>query len=76
MAMPYRMKIIIPINDSAYNQELAEVARSVAPPDLQVDVSNITQGNTSIESRWDRMINAPHVVELAIQAQNAAACQV
>lgn len=70
MAMPYRMKIIIPINDSAYNQELAEVARSVAPPDLQVDVSNITQGNTSIESRWDRMINAPHVVELAIQAQN------
>ena len=70
MAMPYRMKIIIPINDSAYNQELADVARSVAPPDLQVDVSNITQGNTSIESRWDRMINAPHVVELAIQAQN------
>ena len=70
MAMPYRMKIIIPINDSAYNQELAEVARSVAPPDLQVDVSNIIQGNTSIESRWDRMINAPHVVELAIQAQN------
>ena len=70
MVMPYRMKIIIPINDSAYNQELAEVARSVAPPDLQIDVSNITQGNTSIESRWDRMINAPHVVDLAIQAQN------
>ena len=70
MVMPYRMKIIIPINDAAYNEELAGVARSAAPPDLQIDVTNITQGNTSIESRWDRMVNAPYVVELAIQAQN------
>ncbi len=69
MAMPFKMKIIIPINDSAYNQELAEVARSVAPPDLEVDVTNITQGNSSIESRWDRMVNAPYVVDLAIEAQ-------
>lgn len=70
MAADFRMKIIIPINDAAYNQELAELARGAAPPDLDIDVENIGAGNASIESRWDRMTNAPHVVDLAVKAEH------
>jgi len=69
MTDKYKMKIIIPINDGAYNQELKEVAQSVAPPDLEIEVDNIKAGNTSIESRWDRMTNAPHVVDLVVEAE-------
>lgn len=69
MTAKYRIKIIIPINDNAYNQELAQVAQSVAPPDLEIVVDNIKQGTTSIESRWDRMTNAPHVVDLVVEAE-------
>lgn len=65
----YKMKIIIPINDNAYNQELKEVAQSVAPVDLDIVVDNIKKGNTSIESRWDRMTNAPHVVDLVVESE-------
>lgn len=64
-----KIKVIIPINDSAYNTELKEVVMQVAPPDVTIDVDNIKAGNTSIESRWDRMTNAPHVVDMAIQAE-------
>ncbi|MAR89536.1 MAG: racemase [Pseudomonadales bacterium] len=63
------MKIIIPINDSAYNAEMTQLAQAAAPPDVRVEVANITQGNSSIESRWDRMVNAPYVVELALAAE-------
>lgn len=69
MQYAHKIKIIIPINDSAYNQELREVAQSVAAPDVLIEVDNIKQGNTSIESRWDRMINAPHVVNMVVQAE-------
>jgi Asp/Glu/hydantoin racemase len=65
-----KIKIIIPINDPSYNDELIEVAMQVAPPDLRIDVDNIKAGHTSIESRWDRMTNAPHVVEAVIQAES------
>ena len=65
----HKIKIIIPINDSAYNHELKEVAQSVAPADLEITVDNIKGGHTSIESRWDRMTNAPYVVDLVIDAE-------
>lgn len=41
----------------------------VAPPDLYIEVDNIKKGNISIESRWDRMINAPHVVDMVVHAE-------
>ena len=69
MEKRYKMKIIIPINDSAYNEELKEVAQTVAPSDLDIVVENITSGNTSIESRWDRMTNAPYVVDLVVKSE-------
>jgi Asp/Glu/hydantoin racemase len=69
MEKRYKMKIIIPINDAAYNEELKKVAESVAPPDLDITVENITSGNTSIESRWDRMTNAPYVVDLVVKSE-------
>lgn len=69
MEHKYKVKVIIPINCADYNEELLEVIKQVTPPDLVVEVDNITAGNTSIESRWDRMINAPHVVEMVAQAE-------
>lgn len=65
----YRMKIIIPINDGSYNEELWQVAQTVAPSDLEIVVENIPAGNTSIESRWDRMVNAPYVVDLVVRSE-------
>jgi len=64
-----RIKIIIPINNSSYNQELKDVAMQVASPDVVIDVDNIKAGNASVESRWDRMINAPYVVEMILAAE-------
>ncbi len=69
MDKQYRMKIIIPINDSSYNEELKQVAETVAPSDLSIVVENITAGNSSIESRWDRMTNAPYVVDLVVKSE-------
>ncbi len=66
-----KMKIIIPINNDSYNEELRDVAMSVAPPDLHIEVDNIKRGNASIESRWDKTVNATHVVDMVIQAEEA-----
>ncbi|GAA3926755.1 aspartate/glutamate racemase family protein [Litoribacillus peritrichatus] len=70
MTKPFRMKVIIPINNASYNDELKEVVTAVAPPDLYIEVDNIKAGNTSIESRWDKTVNAPHVVAMVVQAEH------
>lgn len=60
-----RLKIIVPINTSAYNERILSAATSVVGPDVEVTIENITTGTKCIESRYHFTLNGPHVVELA-----------
>jgi allantoin racemase len=41
----------------------------ILTPDVTVDIENIPEGQPCIESRYDSMINAPHVSKLAKKAE-------
>jgi len=67
----YKLRVIIPINCSSYNQEVKDCIDAVCPPDLTVAVTNISQGSDCIECRFDLVTNAPHVVGLVEEAREA-----
>ncbi|NEQ77287.1 MAG: hypothetical protein F6K23_32355 [Okeania sp. SIO2C9] len=50
-----KIKIIVPINNSDFNDEIAQAVEPVLTPDMTVDVENISEGTRSIESRYDIM---------------------
>ncbi|NEP03801.1 MAG: racemase [Okeania sp. SIO2G4] len=64
-----KIKIIIPINNSDFNDEIAQAVEPVLTPDMTVDVENISEGTRSIESRYDSEINAPYVIAQAVKAE-------
>lgn len=62
---PLRICIVAPVATDAYNQRLLDAVRPVMPPDVVVDVRNITQGHNCIEFRVDWLQNGYPVVQLA-----------
>ncbi|NET61394.1 MAG: hypothetical protein F6K47_36295 [Symploca sp. SIO2E6] len=52
-----KIKIIIPINNSDFNDEIALAVEPVLTADMTVDVANISEGNRCIESRYDSEIS-------------------
>lgn len=60
-----RIKIIVPINNDAYNEEVKAVALQVAAPDVEIDVESIDGGSQFIESRYDLAVNTPFVLSKA-----------
>ncbi|WP_296260627.1 MULTISPECIES: aspartate/glutamate racemase family protein [unclassified Pseudomonas] len=60
-----RICILAPVNTDAYNQKLLDAVRSVIPPDVQVEVRNIHQGNPCIENRLNLTENALAVARAA-----------
>ena len=65
MTDKYRMMIIVPVGVDTYNEEIKDDAMSVAPPDLEIDVTNLPAGTPCIESRCDLDTNAPYVIDVA-----------
>ena len=65
----YRVRVIVPIATSQYNDEVREALAPVTPPDFDVDVANIPRGTTDIQGRYDLMVNAPFVYELALESE-------
>ncbi len=65
-----KIRIIIPVNTSAYNETVMETVQTIIPPDVYFDVRHITKGKTHIQNRTDFTINSPHVIELAIETEN------
>lgn len=63
--MSYRIRVIAPVNTDAYNTRILESIQAVLPPDVQVDVQNISSGHDCIQNRWDLAQNIPGVVRLA-----------
>lgn len=68
--MPIKIKIIAPINSNAFNHIIAKAVQPVLNDNISIDVENISKGTSSIQSRFDRTTNAPHVVALAKQAES------
>ncbi len=62
---PYKIRIIVPANTTAFNQRIKDAVKPVIPDDFSVDVKNIDQGNDCIENRYNLTENALAVVNLA-----------
>lgn len=64
-----KIRIIVPITDTQFNDGVKSEASSVAPPDMQIEVVNIQVGPASIESRFAEALAAPGILKLATEAQ-------
>lgn len=64
-----KIRIIVPANTTVFNQRIKDAVLPVLPPDVSVDVVNITAGQPHIQNRTDLTINAPHVIALAKKAE-------
>jgi allantoin racemase len=64
-----KIKIIVPVNTSAFNEAIYSVATSVASPLTSVDIENINEGSPFIEGKYHSAINAPAVIKLAQKAE-------
>ena len=68
---PIRICIIVPANTDQYNQAIKNAVSVVLPPDVTVDVTNISKGNNCIQNRVNLLQNGFPVVELARQIDAA-----
>lgn len=62
---PIRICVLAPVATDAFNARLLQAIAPVIPPDVEVQVRNITQGHNCIENRTDWLQNGYPVVELA-----------
>ena len=60
-----KLKIIIPVNTTAFTSLVYEAIQPVLTPEMKVDCEPINAGTGYIESRADLATNAPHVIALA-----------
>ncbi|HEX7909180.1 MAG TPA: aspartate/glutamate racemase family protein [Paraburkholderia sp.] len=65
MSAPLRICVLVPVNTSQYNDRILKAVAPVVPPDVQVEIRNITQGHPDIENRTNWLQNGMPVVELA-----------
>ncbi|KND56839.1 Hydantoin racemase [Candidatus Burkholderia verschuerenii] len=65
MNNPIRICVLVPVAISRYNPRIMTAIGPVVPPDVQVEVRNITQGHPDIENRLNWLRNGIPVVELA-----------
>lgn len=64
-----KLKIIVPVNTSAFNKQILSAVMPVLPPDFEVDIKNITEGNNCIQNRYNLTQNAMAVIKLAKEAE-------
>jgi len=64
-----KIRIIVPANTTVFNQRIKDAVLPVLPPDVTLDVANITGGQPHIQNRTDLATNAPYVIELAKQTE-------
>jgi allantoin racemase len=63
------IKIIVPVNTSAFNEAILSAAESVSSPLTHIDIENIKEGSAFIEGKYHSALNAPAVVKLAEKAE-------
>jgi len=64
-----KIRVIAPIISDEFNSEILEEASQFKAPDMEIDVVNLSRGPASIESHYDEILAAYHVVELVRQAE-------
>jgi allantoin racemase len=64
-----RIRVIAPIISDVFNEEILKEASQFRGPDMDIDVVNLSKGPASIESHYDEILAAYHVVELVVQAE-------
>ena len=64
-----KIKIVIPVNTSAFNERILNAAQSVASSNTYLEIENITSGNPCIENRYHSALNTLPTVELIQQAE-------
>ncbi|WP_118179762.1 aspartate/glutamate racemase family protein [Paraburkholderia phosphatilytica] len=69
MSAPIRICVLVPVATSAYNDRILKAVTPVVPPDVEVEIRNITQGHPDIENRTNWLENGMPVVELARQIE-------
>ena len=60
-----RICVLVPVATSQYNERILKAIAPVVPPDVSVEIRNITQGHPDIENRTNWLQNGMPVVELA-----------
>jgi allantoin racemase len=62
---PIRICVLVPVATSQFNDRIMQAVAPVVPPDVKVEVRNITEGTPSIENRTNWLQNGMPVVRLA-----------
>lgn len=72
--MAVKIKQVVPVTGDFFMDDatMAYIGKYL-DADTVVELSQISQGQFSIESEYDEVVNAPHVVELCIQAEKEGA---
>ncbi|MFM0377931.1 aspartate/glutamate racemase family protein [Paraburkholderia strydomiana] len=70
MNSPIRICVLVPVATSQYNDCIMKAIAPVVPPDIQVEIRNITEGHPDIENRTNWLQNGMPVVELAQSIAN------
>ncbi|MGC2971763.1 aspartate/glutamate racemase family protein [Paraburkholderia aspalathi] len=65
MHTPIRICVLVPVATNQFNEMIMRAVKPVVPPDVYVEIRNITSGNPSIQNRTNWLQNGIPVVELA-----------
>ena len=65
----FKIRIIIPVNTTAFTDEVINCVQEIIPPDVYFDVKPIEGGIPHIQNRTDFTINSPYVIKLAQQTE-------
>lgn len=64
-----KIRIIVPANTKGFNDDILDSVSSVIPPDFEVDIKNIEEGNNCIENRYNLMQNTMATIKLVQEAE-------
>jgi Asp/Glu/hydantoin racemase len=67
---PVRICVLVPVATAQYNDRIMKAIAPVVPPDVEVEIRNITEGHPDIENRTNWLQNGMPVVELAQSIAN------
>jgi allantoin racemase len=64
-----KIRVIAPILGDVFNEEILRETAQFKAPDTEIDVVNLARGPASIESSYDELLAAYHLVELVKTAE-------
>jgi len=66
-----KIRVVVPIISDVFNDEILKEASQFKCPDMEIDVVNIDKGPASIESHYDDVLSAYHIVKKVVEAGRA-----